>query len=473
MNATPDSQSGTQPSGSNPSAVASVDTHTAVARPGASSSTAGRPSANQRSIQRNLMVGLVLAFALVGVGGVWASTTEIAGAVIAQGQLVVESSVKKVQHPTGGVVGELRVRDGDHVHAGDILLRLDDTQTRASLAIVSKGLDEFRGRKAREEAERDGADTISLPDEFRGRTGEPELARVIGGEQRLFETRRAGREGQKAQLRERIQQLREEVVGLQAQVEGKDREIRWIQKELEGVRELWSKQLVQFTRVTALERDAARLEGERGGLIASIAQTNGKMTETELQILQVDQDMRTEVGKDLSDLRGKISEYEERKTAAEDQLKRIDLRAPQDGVVYQLDVHTVGGVISAGQPVMSIVPNADVLRAEAKVQPQDIDQLHLGQRATMRFTAFSQRTTPEVNGVVAMISPDVSTDPKTGAPYYIVRVTVPESEVARAGGLHLVPGMPVEIFIQTVSRTVVSYVTTPFTDQLRRAFRQK
>lgn len=430
-------------------------------------------SNNQRSIRRNLLGASAIAFALVGVGGVWAATTELAGAVIAQGQLVVESNVKKVQHPTGGVVGELRVREGDHVNAGDIILRLDDTQTKASLAIVTKGLDEFRGRKAREEAERDGAEAISFPEDLQARAGEPELARLMQGEQRLFETRAAGRAGQKSQLGERIKQLREEIVGLSAQVEGKESEIRWIKQELKGVRELWEKHLVQFNRVTALERDLARLEGERGGLIASIAQANGKIAEIGLQIIQVDQDMRTEVGKDLADIRGKISEFEERKISAEDQLKRIDVRAPQKGVVHQLDVHTVGGVVTAGQPIMMIVPDADVLKVEAKVQPQDIDQIRIGHIAVLRFSAFNQRTTPELNGQVALVSPDVSVDPKTNAPYYVVRITIPESELARLNALKLVPGMPVEAFIQTVSRTVASYVARPFTDQLYRAFREK
>ena len=431
------------------------------------------PSANQRSIRANLIAAFALAFMLVAVGGVWAASSELSGAVIAQGQVVVDSNVKKVQHPTGGVVGELRVREGDHVHAGDIVLRLDETQTRASLAIVTKGLDEFAGRKAREEAERDNAPSVNFPADLRARADTPDVSRVIGEEQRLFETRRAGREGQKSQLNERINQLREEVTGLTSQIEGKDREIKWISQELDGVRHLWELKLVQFARLTALERDSARLEGERGGLIASIAQANGKMAETALQSIQVDQDMRTEVGKDLADIRGKISEYQERRIAAEDLLKRVDLRAPQDGVVYQLDVHTVGGVITAGQAVMMIVPDTDVLKIEAKIQPQDIDQLRIGQNVSLRFSAFSQRTTPELNGKLALVSPDVAVDTKTNVPYYTVRIAIPEDEVARLDGLKLVPGMPVEAFIQTTSRTVASYIARPLTDQLRRAFREK
>ena len=310
--------------------------------------------------------------------------------MIAQGSLVVDTSVKKVQHPTGGVVAELKVRDGHQVKAGDIVIKLDDTQTRANLAIVSKGLDELAARRAREEAELEGEATITFPAELLARSkDDPEVARLISGETKLFETRRKTREGLKSQLSERILQSEEEIRGLTAQVASKEKQIEWIQQELEGVRDLWSKKLVQFNRVTSLEREQARLDGERGQLIAAIAQSKGKIAETRIQILQIDQDMRTEVGKDLAEIRGKTAELVEKRVAAEDQLKRVDIRAPQDGMVHQLDVHTVGGVVSAGQQIMLIVPGADKLIVEAKVQPQDIDQVRIGQAAVMRFSNFN------------------------------------------------------------------------------------
>jgi HlyD family secretion protein len=340
----------------------------------------------RQSISKHILLTLVVALLLVGGLGGWAFTSEFAGAVIAQGQLVVDTNAKKVQHPTGGVVAELRVRDGDIVKHNDILIKLDDTQTRANLAIVLKGLDELFARRAREEAEIDGANSVAFPDDLTARQGDPDVSRILVGEQTLFEIRRKTRDGLKSQLNERIAQSNEEITGLTAQVDSKDKQIEWIKKELEGVRELWSKQLVQFTRVTALEREQARLDGERGQLIASIAQSKGKISETKIQILQIDQDMRTEDGKDLADIRGKVAELIEKKVAAEDQLKRIDIRSPQDGMVHQLDVHTVGGVVSAGQQIMLIVPSADKLIVEAKVQPQDIDQVRVGQPAVKRFT---------------------------------------------------------------------------------------
>ncbi len=431
------------------------------------------PKKLRRSIQLHLIVSVVAVLAVGGGLGAWASVTQLSGAVIAPGQLIVQSDVKKVQHLTGGIVAELNVQEGSHVNEGDIVLRLDQTQTRANLLILTKSLDELTARKAREEAEQSGAANIDFPPELLARMDDPDVKRVVTGEQKLFEIRRSGREGQKAQLRERIAQLNDEIKGTNAQTEAKASEIEWINKELDGVRDLWAKNLVQFTRLTTLERDAARIQGERDNLVATVAQLRGKIAETELQILQVDQDMRTEVGKDLADIRAKIAEQAERKVAAQDQLKRVDLRAPQSGTVQQLDVHTVGGVITAGQTVMLVVPDQDKLIVEAKIRPEDIDQIHVGQRAILRFTNFNQRTTPEVDGFVSVVPADVASDQKTNAKYYAVRIEVPDEQMARLGTVKLIAGMPVEAFVRTLPRTVFSYLLRPFHDQLMRAFRDK
>ena len=289
---------------------------------------------------------------------------------------------------------------------------------------------------------------------------------------KLFSLRLQARNGQKAQLRERTSQLREEVSGLAQQVEAKAQEIALIQEELKGVLELWKKQLIQITRVTALRRDAARLEGERGQLTASKASTSGKITETELQIIQIDEEARSKVAEELSEVRAKISELSERKIAAEDQLKHVDLRAPQTGRVHQLSVHTVGGVIGPGETIMLIVPDNDTLGIEAKVSPNDIDQLRPEQKASLRFSAFSQGTTPELNGTVSWMSADLTEDERTGTFYYRVRIAVPDDEMARLKGLKIIPGMPVETFIQTGNRTVLSYLLKPLTDQVMRTFRE-
>jgi HlyD family secretion protein len=424
-------------------------------------------------MRRHLLVAVVVVCILViGVGG-WGTTAVISGAVVASGFLVVDSNVKKVQHPTGGIVGELRVRDGDHVRAGDIVVRLDETVTRANLAIVRKGLDELMARKARLESERDGWDTIVFPAQLVAGASDPDRAAAMDSERKLFNLRKTARSGQKAQLRERVAQLGEEIAGLTAQQNSKSKEISLVERELAGVRDLWSKNLVQINRLTALEREAARLDGERGQLVAAAAQAKGKVAETALQILQIDQDIASEVAKELREVDGKIGEFVERKVTAEDQLKRIDVRAPQDGTVFQLAVHTVGGVITASDPIMLIVPEADNLAVEVKVNPQDIDQLQLNQKAILRFTSFNARTTPEIEGVVTRISADISTDQRTGQSYYTLRISLPPEQVQHLGDVKLLPGMPVEAFVQTGDRTMLSYLMKPLHDQFVRAFREK
>jgi HlyD family secretion protein len=433
----------------------------------------GEPNSARRSIRSHLIAGLTLMLVLVvGFGG-WASTAQISGALIAPGSVVVDSNVKKVQHPTGGVVGEVRVRDGDVVKAGDIVVRLDETVVKANLAIVVKTLNGLLARAARLEAEQRGLDKIRFPAMLTDRADDPEVRDVMASETKLFEVRVFGRAGQKSQLRERVSQLNEEITGLTAQEQAKEKEIALVEKELIGVRQLYEQRLIQISRLTQLERDMARLTGERGQYIAARAQAKGKITETELQIIQVDKDVVSEVSKDLRETTDKIGEFVERKVTAEDQLRRIDIRAPQDGVVLQSTVHTVGGVITAGDAIMMVVPRADDLSVEAKVNPQDIDKLQVGQKTLLRLSAFNQRTTPELNGVVTRVSADVSTDQRTGQSYYTIRVSLPPSEVARLGEVKIIPGMPVEAFVQTGDRTMFSYLMKPFSDQLMRSFRER
>jgi HlyD family secretion protein len=378
-----------------------------------------------------------------------------------------------VQHPTGGVVGEVRAHDGDRVKAGDILIRLDETVTRANLAIVTKGLTEFYARKARLGAERDGADAVALPKELASRANDPDVQEAMASERKLFDLRRKTRNGQKDQLAQRVKQLQEQITGLTAQQDAKTKEMELIDKELGGVRDLWAKNLVPIQRLTALEREEARLQGERGQLIAAAAEAKGKIVETQLQIIEVDQQFTADVAKELRETDSKIGEYVERKVTAEDQLKRTDIRAPQDGVIFQSTANTVGGVITAGDPVMLIVPEADSLLVEAKVEPRDIDQVQIGQAVVLRFSAFNTRTTPELNGTVVRVGADTSTDQRTGQNYYLVRISMTKEEIERLGNVKLTPGMPVEAFIQTGERTMLTYLVKPLHDQLKRAFREK
>jgi HlyD family secretion protein len=429
--------------------------------------------AEGRSLRNHLIGGTAVAlFLTVGIGG-WAFRTELSGAVTASGSVVVDSNVKKVQHLSGGIVGQLLVREGDRVEAGDTVVRLDDTVLQAGLAIVTKGLDEMRARKARLASERDGTDEIVFPSDTIGRTPSSELAAAMESERKLFDLRRAARQGQKSQLRQRIAQLEDEARGYGALQAAKTEEIELIQRELGGVQSLWEKKLIPINRLTVLEREAARLKGELAQSIASSAQVRGKISEIELQIIQIDQELSSEVAKELREVDGKIGEFVERKVTAEDQLKRVELRAPQSGIVHQLGIHTIGGVVSPADPVMLIVPESDLLSVEARVSPQDIDQLYLGQPTTLRFSAFNQRTTPEIQGAISRISADVSPDQRTGQNFYTARVAISADQLARLGNVKVLPGMPAEIFARTYDRNVLSYFTKPLTDQIVRAFRER
>lgn len=431
------------------------------------------PNVSDSSLRTNLLAGFVLVGGLTAGFGGWAATTEFAGAVVTQGQLVVDGNVKKVQHPTGGVIGGLAVREGDRVEIGAIVARLDDTLARANVGIARKSLADLLARRARLAAERDGATEMSDPPETVVALDDADLRQAVENERKVFAKRRAARLGQTEQLRQRILQLREEIEGQKAQREARGRELELVVQELDGVRSLYEKNLVQLPRLVALQREQARLLGERAQLVSATAQTQGRITEIEMQIGQIEADLASEVARDTKDTDGRIGEVVERLSAAEDSLKRVDIRAPQTGVVHQLAVHTVGGVVGPGEALMIVVPDAEDLAIEAKVSPTEIDRLRIGQPAGLRFSAFNARTTPEISGRVAYVSPDVTIDQRSGATYYTVRVKANAGEIARLGDVHLSAGMPVEVFAATDERTVLSYFTKPLTDQVLRAFREK
>ena len=423
------------------------------------------------SLKRYLLLGYALTGVLVlGLGG-WAVATEISGAVVASGQVVVETHVKKVQHPTGGVIGAIAVREGDRVDAGDILLKLDPTVARANLAIVENTLDQLAAREARLLAERDGRMAVTVPARFAASPVDPGRVTLLDDEIRLFELRRLARQGQVAQLRERIRQLENEIAGQSEQLRAKERETALIGDELTGVRELYAKNLLPVTRVNALERDAARLSGERGLLLSATAAVKGKINEINLQILQIEQDIRSETARELRELQDKRAELVERGIAARDQLSRVDLRAPQAGIVHDLSVFTVGGVIAPGETVMTIVPDSDAMMIDVQVTPREISHLHADQPVMVKIAAFNQRTTPDVEGRLVRLGADVTRDERSGMSFYTARIRLDADALSRLGERKLLPGMPVEAFIKTSDRSVMSYLTSPLADQVKRAFR--
>jgi HlyD family secretion protein len=423
-----------------------------------------------RMFENELRLGLRVLLVAGVLGGGWLTLVPLAGAIVVPGNLVVQSNVKAIQHPTGGIVAEIKVDNGKRVAAGDLLVRLDATQSQAQLQSITKQLNEQRAKIARLSAERDGLDQPEYPTTLTSRPDDPHVRAVIASENALFKARAVTRRSQKELLQGRIVQLNNEISGMEAQLDSKGKQIDLIKGELAGVQDLYDKRLVPLTRLTTLQREAARIDGERGQLVSSVAETRSKISEAELQTVKIDQDFRSEVVKDLSEAQAKEGDLVEKGVAARDQLDRIEMRAPNSGTIHQLAVHTIGGVIKPGETIMELVPDSDELQVEGHVQPKDIDHVHTGQDAMVHFNAFNQRTTPQVSGQVSFVSPDITNDPRTGSTFYTVRITLSDEERKRLGSVNLMPGMQAEVYVQTGSRTMLSYLMRPVLDQWRRAF---
>lgn len=438
----------------------------------------------REEVRGYIISGFVIAATLLGSVGVWAAATDIGGAVLASGMVVVDNSTKKVQHPTGGVVGEILVKEGARVEAGQVLIRLDETVTKANLSLVTRQLDEIAIRKARLTAEIDGSDTLSFPPDIEARTSEPHIAESLKTEKALFTSRYTGRLRQTGQLNERILQLRQQAEGIEAQARARREELDLAGKERDALNKLEGQRLVNIAKITVARRTVAQLEGSLAEVISQGAQVRAKVAETELQILELEQNIKTEAAKELREQQGRVAELAERRIAAEDQLKRVDIRAPQSGLVHQLSVHTVGGVIGPAEPLLMVVPIDERLVVEARVAPHDIDQIKTGAKGRIRFSAFNQRTTPEFSATVKRISADLVVEQqgasRSGAPvavpqgapaYYTIRLEI--DDPSKLAGLTLLPGMPAEVHISTQERTALSYFAKPLTDQFARAFKER
>ncbi|MEO4041880.1 HlyD family type I secretion periplasmic adaptor subunit [Hoeflea sp. CAU 1731] len=418
------------------------------------------------------IASFAIALLIIGIGG-WAVFTKISGAVVAPGSIVVESAIKSVQHREGGIVHKILVNDGDAVEAGDLLIVLDDTAARSKHAIIANELQDLNARAARLVAERDGAASIRFPAGSDNEASmEAATSDILTSQKLLLHARNGSMKQRKLQLEDQITQLEKQIGGLDAQQQAKQDEIALLDEELSGLNALLEKQLVTKTRVTTLEREKTRLTGEHGELLQQIAGLREAISERRMQMLQLDADNQTEVLRELQDVRARLAELKEEKVALEDQLDRLEIRAPRAGFVHEMTAHTIGGVIRQGETIVQIVPREDLLVVEARVDPSDVDQLHRQQNAWIRFPGLDHRTTPQLAARVARIAADQTWDDVLKTRYYKVRLTIGEEELEKLKGQELIPGMPVEAFMATGSRTVLAYLTKPIVDQITHAWRE-
>ena len=419
-----------------------------------------------------VVVGTLLSLILIGGVGGWAANARLNGAVVSTGTVEVDQKLKSVQHRDGGIVSEIAVREGDSVGVGQVLIRLDDTQVKAESEIVRAQILELAVKRARLIADRDGQDRIVLQ-QLPFAPDESVLDLALAGETRLLKGNRTHRKSQKEQLELATQQVRDEVRGLEAQLDAKVAEIALLKTEFARVKGLAEKKLIETSRASSLERDLTRLMGEEGEISAAIARANTRENEIRLQIIGIDEASRTDAQRELVPIDTRLSELQERYTATQDRLMRTEIRAPIAGIINELNVHTLGGVISPAEILATIVPQDARLRIAVKVAPQSIDQVSVDRPARLRFTAFNQRVTPELAGRVVHISPATTRDSAAEQPYYLGEVSLDEGELAKLPEARLLPGMPVEVYISTDERTPLSYLAKPIADQFARAFTER
>ena len=420
-----------------------------------------------------LTVGFLAIGVLIGGIGVWSVNTKIAGAVIASGMIVVESNRQVVQHLEGGTVGAIGARDGDRVAAGDLLVRLDDTLLSSELSIIETQLTEIRSRRARLEAERDEADEIDFDDDLLELAVNNEIAaEQVEGQQQLFQARKETMQRELEQVGERIAQTVNQIEGTQAQLAALEIQEKLISEELADQEILFERGLVQVQRVSQLRREDARLAGELGELTSTVAQLRGQIAQFEIEKVRLETARREEAIVTLRDLQYRELEMAEQRLNLKERLSRLDVRAPVSGIVYGSTVNTVRAIIQPAEALMYVIPQDQPLVVSARVDSIHVDQIHVGQDASLRFTAFDQRLTPEIFGAVSDVSADIFQDEVTGLNYYRVELLPKEGELTKLNDQILLPGMPVEAFLKTADRTPLSYLTKPMTDYFGRALRE-
>lgn len=420
-----------------------------------------------------IVIGMLIIAAAFGGFGTWAALASLDSAAIAPGVVVVESDRKSIQHLEGGLVKEIRVHNGDKVARGDVLVVLENTHSKAMHGIVRGEIDAARAEAARLAAERDGLEAIVFPDDILARSHVPKVAEALQGQRSLFVARRTALDGQVAILEQSIAQFHDEIKGLRSEQEAREEQLKILADELRGLRKLLKQGSVPRNEVLAYERKIAVLSGEKGRFMADVSRAEQGIGEAKLRIAQLEKSVREEVVGKLREVQERIFSLEERLVAAEDVLGRTEIRAPTDGVVMGVRVHTTGGVVTPGQELLQVVPVGDRLFIEAQVNPIDIDDVAIGQQATVRLTAFKLRSTPIIVGTLVNVSADRLVDEHSGTPYYLARIEVPKEELESLGDLTLQPGMPVEALIKTGARTAFGYMISPLTDNMARAFKEK
>lgn len=425
------------------------------------------------SLRRYRLAGLTLIVVFASSFGAWSAFVPLSGAVVASGHFEVDGSVKKIQHKTGGVVSEILVHDGERVTEGEVVLRLDPTSARSDLQIIAHQFADLRMTAVRLRAERDGLDHF-VPPPHTLNTGDAVFEdALLQRESRMLQARVAARLGQENELTERINQLEKQIDGLNVQATAKMHQREIAGRELKTLHGLLDQKLVLVAQVNVLERSASELDGDIGEIEASTAEVRAKIAETKLQILNIDQVAVADASKELAETEAKISELEGRRIQAADTLDRVEIRAPRDGFVHELSVHTVGGVVGPGEVLMIIVPEHVPLKAEVRISPQEIDSIHVADEGFVRVAGLNRSTTPDLPATVSMVGADLAQDPSTHVSYYPVELRLDPGALDMLGNARLVAGMPVEVFITTSSRTFAQYLWEPIHDRLSRAVREK
>lgn len=413
------------------------------------------------------MIGFAIVFITFGLFGTWATFAPLGSAALAPGVVTVQSYRKTVQHLEGGIVKELHARDGDVVAAGEPLIVLDDTQVRAEYGMTLSQLVAAQAMEARLQAERDGLEKI----DFTGmiETGSSRALEAQEGETQVFNARRGSRLGEVAVLQKRVGQLREQITGLESMIATKRSLEKSYRDEIGELTELLAEGYVDKQRLLEQQRRLDMLRAEIADHQSEVTKTHLQISETELQIVQLNKDFNADVVSQLSEVQTKVFDLQERKAALEDRLSRIVIRAPEDGMIIGMKVHTIGGVVSPATPLLDIVPSVSDLVVEAQVSPIDIDRVSVGKAADIRFSAFKNSTTPVIKGVVRQVSADRLINEETGMPYYLARVAITEEGAQALGSLTLQPGMPAEVLINTGNRTMLQYLMQPATDAFARS----